>query len=117
MARVGLLATRRAAVHARYTVQTITGPKRKTIYGKTRQEVDKKLTEAKADRDSWLLFDANNLKICEYLTPRLKDSVKDTVSQRTYEHYEQIVRVRLKPTLGAIKLKPLIPTHIRRLYR
>jgi integrase len=37
---------------ARYTVQTPTGPKRKTLYGKTRREVDQKLTKAKADRNT-----------------------------------------------------------------
>ena len=36
---------------ARYTIQTATGPKRKTLYGKTRREVDEKLTKAKADKD------------------------------------------------------------------
>src|SRR5919199_3218454 len=102
---------------ARYTVQTVTGPKRKTIYGKTRREVDEKLTKAKADRDSGLLFDADNLKIGEYLTRWLEDSVKDTVSQRTYERYEQIVRVHLKPVLGRIKLKALTPAQVRGLYR
>jgi integrase len=31
---------------ARYTVQTATGTKRKTLYGKTRNEVSEKLTKA-----------------------------------------------------------------------
>lgn len=61
---------------ARYTVQTATGPKRKTIYGKTRREVDEKLTKAKADRDGGLIFDADNLKLDAYLTRWLEDSVK-----------------------------------------
>jgi integrase len=52
---------------ARYTVQTPTGPKRKTLYGKTRREVDEKLTKAKADRDGGLVFDADNLRLGEYL--------------------------------------------------
>ena len=46
---------------ARYTVQTSTGPRRKTLYGKTRREVDEKLTKAKADRDGGLVFDADNM--------------------------------------------------------
>jgi integrase len=79
--------------------------------------VDEKLTKAKANRDSGLLFDADNLKIGEYLTRWLEDSVKDTVSKRTYERYEQMVRVHLKPALGRIKLKALTPTHVRGLYR
>ena len=52
---------------ARYTVQTVTGPKRMTLYGKTRREVDEKLTKAKADRDGGLVFDADNMKLGEYL--------------------------------------------------
>jgi hypothetical protein len=52
---------------ARYTVQTPTGPKRKTLYGKTRREVDEKLTKGKADRDTGFVFDADNLKLGEYL--------------------------------------------------
>ena len=51
----------------RYTVQTATGSKRKTLYGKTRREVDEKLTKAKADRDGGLVFDADDLKLGEYL--------------------------------------------------
>jgi integrase len=36
---------------ARYTVHTATGPKRKALYGKTRQEVAAKLSKALADRE------------------------------------------------------------------
>ena len=48
---------------ARYTVHTPTGPKRKTLYGKTSREVDEKLTKAKANRDDGLVFDADNLTV------------------------------------------------------
>lgn len=43
--------------------------------------------------------------------------MRDTVRQRTYERYESIVRVHIKPTLGRIKLKTLAPAHVRGLYR
>ena len=102
---------------ARYTVHTATGPKRKTIYGKTRAEVAEKLTKAMADRDIGLVFNEDNLKVGEYLKRWLSDSVKDTVKQTTYESYERIARVHLMPTLGRIKLKNLSPTHVRGLYR
>ena len=102
---------------ARHTVHTATGPKRKTIYGKTRAEVAEKLTKAMSERDSGLVFDADNLKVGEYLKRWLSDSVKDTVKQTTYESYERIARVHLVPTLGRIKLKNLSPTHVRGLYR
>src|ERR687885_2559927 len=102
---------------ARYTVQTATGPKRKTIYGKTRREVDEKLTRAKADRNIGLAFDTDNLKVGEYLQRWLPDSVKDAVKQTTYESYERLVRLHLVPALGRIKLKNLTPAHVRGLYR
>src|SRR5215208_8064627 len=90
---------------ARYTVQTPTGPKRKTIYGKTRREVDEKLTKAKADKNIGLTFDADNLKVGEYLQRWLPDSVKDSVKQTTYESYERLARIHLVPALRLIKLK------------
>jgi integrase len=102
---------------ARYTVQTPTGPKRKTLYGKTRREVDEKLTKAKADRDGGLVFDVDNLTVGDYLDRWVNDSVRGTVRQRTWERYEQIVRVHLKPGLGRVKLKNLTSTHARALYR
>jgi integrase len=102
---------------ARYTVQTPTGKKRKALYGKTRQEVAEKLTRAMADRDGGLIFDADNMKVGEYLERWLVDSVLDTVRPTTYERYEQIVRIHIRPALGAMKLKNLAPVHVRGLYR
>ena len=43
--------------------------------------------------------------------------MKGTVRQRTWERYEQIARVHIKPALGRLKLKSLTPAHIRSLYR
>jgi len=43
--------------------------------------------------------------------------VKGTVRQRTWERYEHIARVHIKPALGRLKLKSLTPAHIRSLYR
>lgn len=37
--------------------------------------------------------------------------------QRTYERYEQVARVHIKPALGHIKLSALTPAHVRALYR
>src|ERR671916_603393 len=102
---------------ARYTVQTLTGAKRKSLYGKTRREVDEKLTKAKADRDGGLVFDADNMRLGEYLERWLTDSVRDTVRPTTFERYEQIVRLHIRPVLGQLKLKNLTSTHVRGLYR
>ena len=96
---------------ARYTVHTPTGPKRKTLYGKTRREVDEKLTKAKANRDDGLVFDADNLTVGRYLERWLTDSVRDTVKATTYESYERLIRLHLVPTLGRSSSRiSLLPT-------
>jgi integrase len=73
---------------ARYTVPTMNGPKRKTLYGKTRKEAADKLARAVAGQDDTLAFDAGNLKTGEFLKRWLRDSVKDTVRPSTHQRYE-----------------------------
>jgi integrase len=102
---------------ARYMVHTADGPKRKYIYGKTRQEVAEELSKALSDRASGFVFDAGTLTLGGYLDRWLSHSVRGSVRQRTFERYEQIARVHIKPTLGRIKLKAITPTHVRGLYR
>jgi len=102
---------------ARYTVHTAEGPKRKYIYGKTRQEVAEELSKALSDRASGFVFDAGTLTLGRYLDSWLSHSVHGSVRQRTFERYEQIARVNIKPTLGRMKLKALTPTHVRGLYQ
>jgi integrase len=101
---------------ARYTIHTPKGSQRKTVYGRTRQEVADKLARALSDRAQGLTFEAGSLKLGEYLDRWLPD-IRDTVRQRTWERYEQIVRVHIKPVLGRVKLKDLTATHARVLYR
>ncbi len=102
---------------ARYTVQTATGTKRKTLYGKTRGEVSEKLTKAMANRDGGLVFDADNLKVGEYLERWLNDSVRGSVKPVTFESYKQLMRVHVVPALGRIKLEKLSPAHLQGFYR
>ena len=102
---------------AQYYVHTAEGRKRKTIYGKTRKEVAKKLAMALSDREGGLIFDAEGLKLREYLSRWLEDSVKDSVRNTTYERYEQIARTHINPMLGDVKLKGLSPAHVRGLYK
>jgi integrase len=93
----------------RYTVHASEGAKQRAVYGK--------LTRAMADRVSGIVYDAGKLTTEEYLGRWLSDSVRDTVRQRTYERYEQLVRVHIVPALGRLKLKNLTPAHVRCFYR
>ncbi len=100
-----------------YVVQMADGPRYRYIYGKTRKAVAERLTKAMADRDGGLVFEAGSVTVAEYLDRWLSDSVRDTVKERTFDGYESIVRVHLKPSVGKLKLKALSPAHVRGLYR
>jgi integrase len=102
---------------AQFVVHTAEGPKRRTLYGKTRQEVAHKLANALSSREDGLVFDAGKLTVGQYLESCLEDSLRDTVRQSTFERCEQIVRLHIRPALGNLKLKTLSPAHIQGFYR
>jgi integrase len=87
------------------------GERRRYVSGKTKEEARKALREARSNADAGLVFDAGKLTVGEYLDRWLADSVRDTVRQRTYERYESIARVHIKPAIGRLKLKALTPAH------
>lgn len=101
---------------AQYTVWTAEGRRRRSVSGKTRAEVSRKLTEAMADRDGGLVYDAGKLTVGEYLNRWLLDSVKGTVKETTYANYAYITRKHISPALGRVKLASLTPAHVRSLY-
>ncbi len=101
----------------RYTVHVETGPKQKSVYGKTRKEVSEKLTAAMSGRDKGLVFDAKGVKLGEFLERWLEDVVRPSASHRTYAAHLQQVRSHLAPTLGRLRLKDLRKVHVDRLYR
>jgi integrase len=84
-----------------YTAYTAEGRKRKTLYGKTRQEVAAKLAKALSDRDGGTFFDAANQTTGEHINRWFQDSVRDTVRPRTYERHEEIIRFTLGLPSGA----------------
>jgi integrase len=69
-----------------YWVHTTSGPKRRYLSGKRREDVADKLAKALANRADGLVFDAGTLTLGEYLDRWLKD-VLDTVHQSTYQGY------------------------------
>jgi hypothetical protein len=69
---------------ARYTVDTLDGPKRKTIYGRKYKEVEQKLAEARGDAARGIVYDAGAITVGEWLTTWLEDSVKGNVGPDTY---------------------------------
>ena len=100
-----------------YTVYTAEGPKRRYVQGKTRAEVNQKLTKAMVDRDKGFVFDDENMSVGEYLDRWLSDCVRDSVRQSTFDRDSYLVCSHIKPTLGRIKLNKLSPVHVQAFYR
>jgi len=98
-------------------VQTPAGPKRKTIYGKTRKDVSTKLTKAMADREVGLVFDDEKMTVGEFLDRWLSDAVRGTVRESTFDRDSYLVAVHVKPALGRIRLSALSPVHVQGFYR
>lgn len=88
---------------------------RKSFYGKTRQEVARKLAEALRDRDKGLPILGDRQTVAQYLESWLI-VVKSKVRPRTWKRYEQYVRVHMLPTIGGITLSKLTAQHIQALY-
>ena len=106
---------------AQYTVYTASGRKRKTLYGKTRQEVATKLAKALSDREGGLSLDADNFTVEEWMARWLEDCLRPLVEagkmvHSTFVRYEGIANNHLIPTLGHRKLKNLTRAEVRRLY-
>lgn len=101
---------------ARYTVQTDTGPKRKVLYAKSYEEARKALTQAMADADKGLTYDAGAKTLESYLSDWLT-AVEGTVRHSTYKRYKGIVNNHISPTLGRTKLARVTPNAVRRMYK
>ena len=99
--------------HARVSLEE---GKRKHFYGKTRQEVAAKLTAALRDRDQGLpLVRDERQTLAQYLEGWLT-TMRANVRPRTWQRYEQYVRLHTVPQLGRVALLKLTAQQIESLY-
>ena len=102
---------------ARYWVEMPKGPKRKTIYGKKRDDVAEKLAKALSNRADGRVVDDKNLIVGDYLNRWLSDSVRGTARESTFSRDKYLVVNHVKPSVGRLKLKNLNALHLQGLYR
>jgi integrase len=89
--------------------------RRRTIYGKSKSEVQEKLRQLIDDAVTGRLTDAPALTVKEWLA-RWLDTCKGRLAPKTHLRYEQLVRLRINPHLGSAKLGKLLPMHVQQLY-
>ena len=95
---------------------SLEGGKRKTLYGKTRREVQEQLKTALHEQQKGLLATGPQQKVGQFLTHWLEDVHKRSIRPRTYERYEEIVRLHLVPGIGHHQLQKLLPQHLQAFY-
>lgn len=95
---------------------TVEGNKRKYFYGKTRKEVQEKLAKALHEQQQGTLVETSKQSVEQYLTSWLENTQRHSVRPRTYERYEEVVRLHIVPVLGKHQLQKLTVQHVQAFY-
>ncbi len=96
---------------------TIEGRRRKFVYGKTRKEVQEKLQVALQEKQQGVVLEGTARQtLGQFLADWLENSQKQNVRARTYERYEEIVRLHIDPVLGRHRLQKLSAQHVQAFY-
>lgn len=94
---------------------TLPGGRRKHFLGKDRDEVVRRQRAALKGQDDGLPVITERQTVAQFMQRWLK-SAKPSLRIRTWDRYEQYVRLHVTPSLGKIQLANLTPLHLQRLY-
>src|SRR3712207_3931607 len=95
---------------------TLPNGKRKALYGKTRREVQQKLTAVLSDQQKGLPVVGERQTVGQFLTRWLEDTAYHRLRPGTFRRYEELSRLHVLPTLGKLALTKLTPQHLSHLY-
>jgi len=88
---------------------------RKFFYGRTAEEVRKKMREAQRRHEQGLPLSDDNKTLGRFLDTWLSESVMPTVRPKTFVGYQRDVRMHIKPVLGNVPLSKVTPDLIQKL--
>jgi len=88
--------------------------KRKSVYGKTRREVQTKLDAIRRDLSAGIAPTGDHLTVERYYEGWI-EAVKPRLAPRTHARYGDLMRLHVMPTLGRIPLAKLQPADVERL--
>ena len=86
-----------------------------TVRG-TKRDAQRELNRILHELDTGSFVDPAKMTVAQYLERWLADYAKVNVSPKTYEGYEEFIRVHLVPAFGAHPLPKLTPLHIQNYY-
>lgn len=85
-------------------------------YRKTRTEARKALRELQREVENGVQLASKSPTLAAYLDQWLTASVEPSVRVKTYQGYQSIVKVRIVPHIGGLKLNQVTPATISQLY-
>ncbi len=91
-------------------------PRRAYFYGKTRREVQEKLSEALGRVKAGKYVAPSRMTVGEWMDTWLNDYMKPSLRPTTWGSYEMQIRQHIKPALGHLRLVQLQTSHLQRLY-
>ncbi|WP_342042830.1 site-specific integrase [Bacillus sp. OTU2372] len=83
---------------------------------KTKKEAEKYINEQLNAIDKGTYFEPSEITLSEYLDYWLENHAKPNTAHRTYENYQYMINLHLKPVLGPIKISKLQPSHLQEYY-
>jgi integrase len=89
---------------------------RKVFYGNTKKEATEKLIKARSEQQQGMLIVTPDQTVTQFLNDWLENTQKDTVRSRTYERYEEIIRLHIVPVLERLQLQKLTAQHVQAFY-
>src|SRR6266581_3989005 len=94
---------------------SVEGGKRKSFYGKTRKEVQEQLKTALHQQQQGMLATGPQQTMKQFLTQWLQDH-ESSIRVRSYERYEELVRLHIVPALGRHQLQKLTAQQVQAFY-
>jgi integrase len=95
---------------------TLESGKRKYLYGKTRQDVQRQLVAALRDQQQGLPVVVERQTVAQFLRHWLADTAAHRLRPGTFRRYEELTRLHALPTLGKLPLAKLTPQQLSHLY-
>lgn len=90
--------------------------KRKTFYGKTRNEVADKVNKALSDLRNHICIESVKMPLSEWLSHWLSTYAVHDLRRSTYVSYETYIRGHIIPLLGNVPLCKLTPQRLQEFY-
>ncbi len=89
---------------------------RETFHG-TKKEAERRAAELVNQVNNRTFIKPAQITLGEFLQRWLEEYVRHSVRPATYDMYEMLVRVRIAPALGQVRLDELSPLDLQRFYR